>query len=57
MDTTGTLNFVGHPSEGNLEERISGLLEGKASSNAQAAELNSAQYKKLKSLVEKELPE
>lgn len=55
VDTTGTLNYIGHPSEGNLEERISSLLEGKEN-NAQTTELNSDQYKKLKNLVEKELP-
>lgn len=29
VDTNGTLNYIGHPSEGNLEDRISTLLERK----------------------------
>ena len=28
VDTNGILNFIGHPSEGKLEEKISTLLEG-----------------------------
>lgn len=31
VDTNGTLNYIGHPSEGNLEDRISTLLERKGS--------------------------
>lgn len=29
VDTNGILNYVGHPSEGNLEDRITTLLERK----------------------------
>ncbi|EAS05846.2 thioredoxin family protein (macronuclear) [Tetrahymena thermophila SB210] len=55
VDKQGIINYTGHPSGVNLEERINNLLEDKSESQAKNQQMNSEKYKLVKEFIKHKL--